>query len=135
MRDRIGQLHRLGTHRGSAEVVCAAHCTGKAPMVHWKVVNGDRKRRMAEETRFRNLIGKPPIPRPKYEKCIDGRTLCDQLLRKSNGWRIGYIKATFEIGEMLSHLFHPAFDYIWLEVGKPPGWEDFQFDGRLKFPF
>ncbi len=33
--DRIRTLAHLGTHRGSARVLCAAHCTGEAPVVWW----------------------------------------------------------------------------------------------------
>ena len=29
--DRVRTLAHLGTHRGSARVLCAAHCTGEAP--------------------------------------------------------------------------------------------------------
>jgi hypothetical protein len=33
---RVGQLARLGMHRASAEVLCAAFCTQETPVVRWE---------------------------------------------------------------------------------------------------
>lgn len=134
MRDRVETLRRLGTHRGSDEVLCAAHCTHESPVVHWELVSGDRRKRLDREGELESMIGEPPSPQPEFRNCIHGRKLCEQLLQNCTGWQQGYIKATFEIGEQLAHLFHPKFDRVWRKVGKPPGWEDFIFEGMPNYP-
>lgn len=132
IRTRTGTLRRLGTHRGSAEVLCGAYCTHKTPMLHWIVMEGSvEKDRDSKEAELKKLFGQPPTPTPEFEKCTHGRSLCDALVRNSKGWQKGYILATFEIGEQMSHIFHPAFDRVWSKVGKPAGWEDFRFSGSL----
>lgn len=134
IRARTGALRRLGTHRGSDEVLCAAHYTGEVPTLHWVIVTGGRRERREKERELKRHFGEPPTPRKEFASCVDGRLLCRKLTNNAEGWRLGYILASFEIGEKLSHLFHPSFDAIWSKVGKPPGWEDFIYRGNLHFP-
>ena len=56
---RVRTLANLGTHRGSAEVLCAAFCTGIAPVVWWEeqpTVVAARERERA----FKLHYGEPP---------------------------------------------------------------------------
>ena len=132
IRNRTGALRRLGTHRGSDEVLCGAYCTGKSPMLHWVVMEGsEEKARRGKEIEMEKLFGSPPTPRPEFEKCVHGKRLCDVLIQNSKGWQRGYILASFEIGEQMGHIFHSSFDKTWSRVGKPAGWDDFTFSGIL----
>lgn len=47
---RVRTLAGLGTHRGSAEVLCAAWCTQKAPVVWWQTVPDVVTARQREST-------------------------------------------------------------------------------------
>ena len=61
IRSRTGTLRRLGTHRGSDEVLCGAYCTQRSPMIHWIVMKGSRQDRRKKETELRDLFGEPPL--------------------------------------------------------------------------
>ena len=63
--NRVRTLAALGTHRGSTEVLCAAFCTGEAPVVWWEeqpTVAAARER----ERQFKVHYGEPPQIRSSY---------------------------------------------------------------------
>lgn len=118
--DRLRTLAHLGTHRGSARVLCAAHCTGEAPQVWWAYTKSVARARGIEadlklerETRF---FG-------GYLQCEDGDALRSQLIAAvgRDSWSAGYIDALFSIGEHLAMLDRPELADAWRAVGVPPG--------------
>lgn len=119
---RVRTLANLGTHRGSAEVLCAAFCTGVAPLVWWEEQPTVAAARVREQA-FKRHYGEPPRPRPKYEGCINGRQLVGAIIDAAgpNSWEAGFAEAVFLIGEKLSLLMSPRFQGLWHEVGLPPG--------------
>jgi hypothetical protein len=119
---RVRTLANLGTHRGSAEVLCAAFCTGVAPMVWWEEQPTVAAARVREQD-FKRHYGEPPRPRPQYEACINGRQLVGAIIDAAgpNSWEAGFAEAVFLIGEKLSLLMAPRFERLWHEVGLPPG--------------
>lgn len=120
LQNRIRSLANLGNHRGSAEVLCAAHCTDTPPVVRWRELPIGDARQM--ERRLKAL-GEPPQPRDSYEKCVNGGALRRALVAAVGGdtWEAGYIEALFDVGEQLSRLFAPRFATLWSAVGRPPG--------------
>lgn len=122
LRGRIGTLARLGTHRGSAEVLCAAHCTRHHPVVWWEE-HDDIGRARQREREFKHHYGEPPQPRPPYESCVNGAAVLDALVvaAGANSWEAGYIEAVLTVGEKLSLLFERRFERLWSEVRVPPG--------------
>ena len=121
LRSRVGSLAGLGTHRGSAEVICAAHCTGEAPQVWWHAT--DRASALALERALKHRYGEPPWPRERYAGCVNGRRLRDDVIAAAgpDSWEAGYAEAVFAIGEKLRLLFDPRFEGVWRAVGIPPG--------------
>jgi hypothetical protein len=123
LQNRVRQLATLGTHRGSAEVLCAAFCTKQEPLVRWEVHNTDKSAR-EREREFKVYYGEPPVPDRYGRTCKDGKTLRQELTKTAgeDTWEAGYIQAVFEIGEKLRLLFDKGeFTHIWKQVGKPPG--------------
>jgi hypothetical protein len=119
---RVRTLANLGTHRGSAEVLCAAYCTGEAPVIWWEeqpTPSAARERELAFKTHY----GEPPQPRSSYERCVNGRALLNAIIEAAgpDSWEAGFAEAVFLIGEKLSLLFGPRFTAIWKQVGEPPG--------------
>lgn len=122
LRSRVRSLAALGTHRGSAEVLCAAHCTGEAPRVWWlSTVTAIDAR--ARESALKARYGEPPIPRERFAECVNGGQLLADLVRAAGAesWEAGYVEAVLTIGEKLSLLFRPRFAELWNAVGVPPG--------------
>jgi hypothetical protein len=119
---RVRALAALGTHRGSAEVLCAAFCTGGAPMVWWEALPDVGTARQRERG-FKRHYGEPPQPRATYGGCVNGSALLGRIVDAagSDSWEAGFAEAVFRIGEKLSLLFHPRFAPIWERVGIPPG--------------
>jgi hypothetical protein len=119
---RVRQLASLGTHHGNAEVLCAAFCTSRPPVVWWEDLP-DVTMARAREREFKEYYGEPPAPRTRYASCTNGKRLKTELVRAADhdSWEGGYIEAVFEIGSTLSGLFTPRFDSLWTVVGKPPG--------------
>ncbi len=119
---RVRTLANLGTHRGSAEVLCAAFCTGEAPVVWWEEQPTTIAARERERT-FKTYYGEPPQPRSRYEACVNGRKLLDGIIAAAgpDSWEAGFAEAVFLIGEKLNLLFRPPFEPIWQRVGMPPG--------------
>ncbi len=119
---RVRTLANLGTHRGSAEVLCAAFCTGTAPMVWWEEVATVTQARERERS-FKSHYGEPPRPRPQYEACINGRQLLGAIIQAAgrDSWEAGFAEAAFLIGEKLNLLFGQRFHQIWRDVAVPPG--------------
>ena len=122
IRNRLNQLRNLGTHRGSAAVLCVAHCTKLPPDVIRIEPNGEPLKDLEE--RFRRELGEPPIP-DDFAACKNGRALREKLLAVASTEDQGYINAVFDIGSCLRLLFLKRFDYVWDSVGRPPGWENF----------
>lgn len=122
LRGRVAQLARLGTHGGSAEVLCASYCTGATPLVWWEELP-DATAARAREKEFKTYYGEPPVPRPLHARCRNGERLKEQLLRGAGEdvWATGYIEAIFAVGSTFRLLFGPRFERIWRCVGKPPG--------------
>lgn len=122
LRSRVGSLARLGTHRGSAEVLCAAYCTREAPVVWWQVTGTEAEAKLRESA-FKAHYGEPPQPRHGYESCVNGRALLDVFIAAAgtDTWEAGYAEAVFTIGERLTLLFAGRFDPIWRRIGVPPG--------------
>jgi hypothetical protein len=121
LRSRVGSLAGLGTHRGSAEVICAAHCTGSPPHVWW--LGMDRPAASLLEATLKVRYGEPPWPRDIYSGCVNGRQLRDDLVAAAgaDSWEAGYAEAVFAIGEKLRLLFDSRFDDVWSRVGVPAG--------------
>lgn len=119
---RVRTLAALGTHRGSAEVVCAAYCSGEPPQVWWRECATVADARQLEAA-FKSHYGEPPVPRERYESCKDGRRLRRALTEAAGegSWEAGYVEAVFDIGEKLALLFAPRFESVWARVGVPPG--------------
>jgi hypothetical protein len=118
--DRVRTLAHLGSHRGSARVLCAAHCTGEAPQVWWAYTKSVARARGIEadlklerETRF---FG-------SYLQCEDGDALRSALVEASgrDSWTAGYVEAVFSIGEHLAFLNRRELADAWKTVGIPPG--------------
>jgi hypothetical protein len=118
--DRVRTLAHLGTHRGSARVLCAAYCTGEAPQVWWSYTKSVARARGIEadlklerETKF---FG-------NYLQCEDGDTLRNDLVEAAGGdsWSAGYIEAIFSIKEHLAFLNRRELAAVWKAVGVPPG--------------
>jgi hypothetical protein len=110
------------THRGSAEVLCAAFCTGEGPLVWWEEQLDTASAREREHA-FKSHYGEPPQPRPSYEGCVNGAALLARIIGAAgpDSWEAGFAEAVFRIGEKLSLLFQPRFESIWQRVGIPPG--------------
>lgn len=119
---RVWQLASLGTHGGSDEVLCAAFCTKKAPVVWWGELPDDVAAR-SREREFKAHYGEPPAPRSKYAPCRNGARIRDELVRAAGcrSWEAGFIEAVFEIRSTLRLLFDSRFESVWTRVGKPPG--------------
>lgn len=119
---RVRSLANLGTHRGSAEVLCAAFCTAEMPLVWWEE-HSSTAGAVERERALKKHYGEPPQPGPKFERCVNGTALLGQIIAAagSNSWEAGFAEAVFTIGEKLSLLFQPRFDPIWQRVGVPPG--------------
>jgi hypothetical protein len=122
--DRVRTLAHLGTHRGSARVLCAAHCTGEAPQVWWSYTRSiTRARTIEAELRQdydRQFFG-------AYLQCDLGGALRSALVDAvgRDSWCAGYIDAIFTIGEHLAYLSRPELAAAWEAVGVPPGpWEE-----------
>lgn len=122
LQGRLRTLARLGTHRGSAEVLCASFCTQEAPQVWWRELSNVESAR-ASESALKRMHGEPPVPRERYYGCVNGVHLMKELIKVAgkNSWEAGYIEAVFEIGEKLNLLFGPRFRSLWKSVGVPPG--------------
>ncbi len=119
---RIGQLARLGTHRGAAEVLCAAFCAGEPPVVRWESAADEPSARV-REAMFKAHDGEPPSPRTHFADCVHGARLCARMIAAAGNesYEAGYIQAVFDIGEDLARLFSPRFESVWRQVGVPPG--------------
>jgi hypothetical protein len=122
LRSRVRSLAALGTHRGSAEVVCAAHCTQQAPLIWWYPTPSAPQARVLEAA-LKGRYGEPPTPRDRYGACVNGAKLQTDLVGAAgrDSWEAGFIEAVFLIGEKLNLLFQERFDDIWTRVGAPPG--------------
>lgn len=118
---RIRTLASLGNHRGSAEVLCAAFCTGENPMVRWLETSTDVEARAIEAQL--KASGEPPQPRHQFTSCVNGAAVRSALIDAAGAasWEAGYIDALFDVGEQLSRLLEPRFNPIWDRVGWPPG--------------
>lgn len=126
LRGRVGQLAALGTHRGSAEVLCAAYCTKLPPQVWWKLL--DKSQTALLERQLKASSGEPPTPRERFSPCVNGSQLREDLVAAAGeeSWEAGFVDAVFAIGEKLRLLFQPGFHRIWRKVGVPPGpWVEF----------
>lgn len=121
LQNRIRTLAALGNHRGSVEVLCAAHCAGLAPMVRWHETSTAADARVIESS-FKAL-GEPPQPRDQFAGCVNGEALRRALVEAAgpSTWEAGYIDALFEVGEQLHRIFVPRFHDLWTRVGWPPG--------------
>lgn len=122
LRSRVRSLAALGTHRGSAEVVCAAYCTGSSPHVWW-IETADVVGARRLEAELKRHYGEPPVPRAQYAACVNGRKIAQDFVAAAGAeaWEAGYAEALFAVGEKLSLLFQPRFARVWAEVGVPPG--------------
>lgn len=118
--DRIRTLAHLGTHRGSARVLCAAHCTGEPPVVWWAYTKSVARARGVEADlkleREQKFFG-------GYLQCEGGDVLRTQLVEAlgRETWAAGYVDALFSIGEHLSLLDRAELAPAWEIVGIPPG--------------
>lgn len=121
LQNRIRTLAALGNHRGSAEVLCAAHCTREAPTVRWRETPTAPEARTIESALKR--LGEPPQPRARFVDCVNGTALRSTLVEAAgaSSWEAGYVDALFEVGEQLHRLFVPRFHDLWERVGWPPG--------------
>ena len=118
---RVGELARLGSHKGSSEVLCAAFCSAAEPVVWWKECQNVVEARKLEGA-IKEQIGEPPVP-GQYQRCKNGGELCNKLVEAAgpSSWEAGYIEAVFAIGERLNLLFMKRFEPLWQAIGKPPG--------------
>lgn len=121
LQSRIRSLAALGNHRGSAEVLCAAYCTGEPPLVRWREHPTAKDARTVESAM--KAMGEPPQPRERFSTCVNGAALRRALVDAARPatWEAGYVDALFDVGEQLSRLFSPRFDPLWDIVGRPPG--------------
>lgn len=121
LQSRIRSLAALGNHRGSAEVLCAAYCTGVQPMVQWREMGSALEARVVE--RKLKARGEPPQPRNEFAGCVNGSTLRNDLVSAAgrSTWEAGYIEALFDVGEQLYRLFDDRFEDVWAAIGRPPG--------------
>jgi hypothetical protein len=119
---RVRTLASLGTHRGSAEVLCAAYCTGEAPLVWWEELPSSIAARERERD-FKQHYGEPPQPRSEFGQCTNGAELLKHVVLAAgpDTWEAGFADAVFRIGEKLSLLFEPRFAEVWKRLGSPPG--------------
>jgi hypothetical protein len=122
--DRVRTLAHLGTHKGSARVLCVAHCTGIAPQVWWSYTKStSRARALEADLRAdydRQFLG-------SRLECDLGGALRGALVDAvgADTWAAGYIDAVFSIGEHLAYLARPELAAAWRTVGVPPGpWAD-----------
>jgi hypothetical protein len=118
--DRVRTLAHLGTHRGSARVLCAAYCTGEAPQVWWSYTKSVARARVMEtELKLdydRQFFG-------AYLQCDAGAALRAALIEAAGPgtWAAGYIDAIFSIGEHFAYLSTSELAPVWETVGIPPG--------------
>jgi hypothetical protein len=122
--DRVRTLAHLGTHRGSARVLCAAHCTGAAPQVWWSYTRSPSRAR-AVEAELKLDYDKQYFG--AYLQCDLGSALRTALVEAvgPDTWGAGYVDAIFSIGEHLAYLARPELAAAWEVVGVPPGpWEE-----------
>jgi hypothetical protein len=121
LRGRVGSLAALGTHRGSAEVLCAAYCAKAPPHVWWRPFDVGEMTML--ERQLKTAAGEPPIPRDRFGSCVNGAQLRDELINaaRRESWEAGYLEAVFAIGEKLRLLFAPRFHPAWQRIGVPPG--------------
>lgn len=118
--DRVRTLAHLGTHPGSARVLCAAHCTGQAPQVWWSYTKSVARARAVEaELKLdydRQFFG-------AYLQCDAGSALRTALVDAvgHDSWCAGYIDAIFTIGEHFAYLSRRELSAAWETVGVPPG--------------
>jgi hypothetical protein len=118
--DRVRTLAHLGTHRGSARVLCAAYCTGQAPQVWWAYTKSVARARAVEtELKLdydRQFLG-------AYLECDHGGALRNALVDAvgRDTWCAGYVDAIFSIGEHLAYLSRRELAAAWETVGVPPG--------------
>ena len=119
---RVRQLARLQRHYRGAEVLCASFCTGEPPLVWWEPFP-DHRRAREREGELKRQCGEPPIPRDRFETCINGARLKAALLRVAgeSSWEAGYIEAVFTLSGNLHLLLSPRFAGLWDQVGLPPG--------------
>jgi len=122
LRNRVSTLARLGTHRGSPEVLCAAYCTKTEPLV-WCETYATAEAARSVESRLKAELGEPPTLRPQFERCVNGLGLLDALVAAAGeeSFEAGFATATMRNGENLRFLFEERFAAIWKKVGKPPG--------------
>lgn len=120
--DRIRTLANLGTHRGSAEVLCVAHCTKHVPQAWWKTCRSTEEAKKLESA-LKTYFGEPPYPQSVHLTCKNGSTLVKNLVGAAgvNSWEAGYISAIFSVGEKLQLIFEARFQNIWSKVGYPAG--------------
>ncbi len=121
LQSRIRSLAALGNHRGSAEVLCAAYCTGAQPMVQWRETESAADARVLE--RELKALGEPPQPRENFAGCVIGITLRNDLMSAAgqSTWEAGYREALFDVGEQLHRIFDRRLDDVWTATGRPPG--------------
>jgi hypothetical protein len=118
--DRVRTLAHLGTHRGSARVLCVAYCTGQAPQVWWTYTKSlSRARAIEAELKAdyeRQFLG-------AHLECDLGGALRQALTDAvgPDSWEAGYVEALFSIGEHLAYLARPELAVAWRTVGIPPG--------------
>jgi len=122
LRGRVRALATLGAHRGSAEVICAAFCTGESPLVWWQE-HASAALAREREREFKSHYGEPPQPRTSYAECVNGGALLRRMIAAAgpDSWEAGFATAVFGIGQNLKLLFQPRFAPIWKRVGSPPG--------------
>jgi hypothetical protein len=75
LRGRVASLAALGTHRGSAEVLCAVYCAKTPPLVWWRTV--DAAEMTVLERQLKSAAGEPPSPRGRFASCVNGTQLRD----------------------------------------------------------
>lgn len=121
LQSRIRGLAALGNHRGSAEVLCAAFCTGEHPMVRWHETGTALDARSVE--RQLKALGEPPQPREDFAGCVNGTALRNALISAAgpSTWEAEYIEALFDVGEQLHRMFDSRFERVWAVIGQPPG--------------
>jgi hypothetical protein len=70
---RVRTLASLRSHGGSAEVLCAAFCTGNAPVVWWEELP-DVAMARSRELRFKEHYGEPPSSASQARPMQEWRT-------------------------------------------------------------